>query len=223
MSYLPSWGLLSGFSSLIHCYQCPQGKQFRLQQFLGLLIIIVRVSLPSISIRESTWHPPDPVCLPTNIYIYGSWATQHTCPMLSVQGNVGHCQIQGQNGKNPPNRIAGVITAFDSACLFNSLCLWSHRNLHNTGNFSSLCTVPLVKDRNKKLTLQPHLSVLCPHPPSVNGGSLRSSGQTAPVYEIKLLPILMSQSRVAIALQQFGVCCRSAVAAASTGKRAELL
>lgn len=105
------------------------------------------------------------------------------------------------------------------------LSAFDHIRTSKTGIFSSACTVPLVKDRNnkEKLTLQPHLSVLFPHPPSINGGSLRSSGQTAPVCENKGPPTVIFQSRVVIAVQQFGVCCRSAVAAVSTGKKAELL
>lgn len=164
-------------------------------------------------------------CVPPYKCTYGSWDAQHTCTMLSGRASRTWPNT-GQNGKNPPKEnfwCSHSSWQCITPCLI--LSAFDHIRTSKTGIFSSACTVPLVKDRNnkEKLTLQPHLSVLFPHPPSINGGSLRSSGQTAPVCENKGPPTVIFQSRVVIAVQQFGVCCRSAVAAVSTGKKAELL
>lgn len=48
-------------------------------------VIILGVSLPSISIRELTWHLPDPVCLPKNMCVdHGTHSTPAACSPCRV-------------------------------------------------------------------------------------------------------------------------------------------
>lgn len=148
----------------------------------------------------------------------------------------------GGGKKKKANKTSGVTTTFGNAhpcqrlhtCLVvSAFHLWSHGSFCGTGNFSWTCTeykyllwkTGAISRKNEPCSHICLFFALILHPlmkaPYDRGAKLPH--YMIPVYDIKVLPILVFQSMAGITLQQFGICCRNGVAAASTGKRAEPL